>query len=160
MSSTPTTIRFIGPKGNAATLTFNGRAYSVAAAATIDVPAMDTSVCAANGWVQIGNGSGTTAPRREIDSPPQSKPGAIFRTNCKPSAHRWPDCPPSHQSRARSSRRSPAQRCVSLSGPNGLFDPLPSASHDHIARASRVALRFARRRFNSSLLGDIAERKG
>ena len=66
MSSTPTTIRFIGPKGNAATSTFNGRAYSVAAAATIDVPAMDAGVCAANGWVQIGNGSGTTAPRREI----------------------------------------------------------------------------------------------
>jgi hypothetical protein len=62
-SPSPTTLRFLGPKGNAATLMFNGRAYSVAAASTIDVPNMDAQVCATNGWVQIGGGSGTTAQR-------------------------------------------------------------------------------------------------
>jgi hypothetical protein len=63
MSSSPTTVRFLGPKANAATLTFNGRSYSVAAASTIDVPTMDAQICAANGWVQSGSGSGTTAQR-------------------------------------------------------------------------------------------------
>jgi hypothetical protein len=62
MSSSPTTVRFLGPKANAATLTFNGRSYSVAAASTIDVPNMDAQICAANGWVMIG-GSGATAAR-------------------------------------------------------------------------------------------------
>ena len=62
-SSSPTNNRFLGPKGGAATLMFNGRAYSVAAGSTIDVPNMDAQICAANGWVQIGNGSGTTAQR-------------------------------------------------------------------------------------------------
>ena len=50
-------------QGRAATLMFNGRAYSVAAGSTIDVPNMDAQICAANGWVQVGNGSGTTAQR-------------------------------------------------------------------------------------------------
>jgi hypothetical protein len=63
MTSIATNLRFIGPKGNAATLVINGRAYSVAASASIDVPNMDAQVLAANNWGKIGDGSGTTAQR-------------------------------------------------------------------------------------------------
>ena len=59
MSSSPTTVRFLGPKGGAATLTFNNRAYTVAVGGTIDVPFMDAATCAANGWIQVASGSGT-----------------------------------------------------------------------------------------------------
>ena len=63
MTSIAANLRFIGPKGNAATLVINGRAYSVAASASIDVPNMDAQVLAANNWGKIGDGSGTTAQR-------------------------------------------------------------------------------------------------
>jgi hypothetical protein len=63
MTSIATNLRFIGPRGAAASLVINGRAYSVAASSTIDVPNMDAQVCAANGWVKIADGSGTTAQR-------------------------------------------------------------------------------------------------
>ena len=62
MTNLATTTRFIPPKGNAASLTVNGRTYSCAAGATIDVPNMDASIFAANGWCAVA-GSGTTAQR-------------------------------------------------------------------------------------------------
>jgi hypothetical protein len=75
MSSTPLTYRFLGPKGAAATLTFNNRTYSVAANGYVDVPAMDSGVCAANGWIQVA-GSGTTAQR-----PSSPFPGQLYHDN-------------------------------------------------------------------------------
>jgi hypothetical protein len=60
--SFPSTIRFLSPNGNAATITANGRQYSVAAGGTVDVPFADAIILAANGWPQF-EGSGTTAQR-------------------------------------------------------------------------------------------------
>jgi hypothetical protein len=62
MTSMPTTIRFIGPNGKAASLAVNGRVYSVAAGGVIDVPLMDAPGLAANSWCEVA-GSGSTAQR-------------------------------------------------------------------------------------------------
>jgi hypothetical protein len=50
-------VRLIPPGGAAATATANGRAYTCAAGATIDVPDFDANVLTANGWTNAG-GSG------------------------------------------------------------------------------------------------------
>lgn len=42
-------------------MTVNGRSYTCAAAATIDVPDQDAAVLAANGWISHGSVSTTAA---------------------------------------------------------------------------------------------------
>jgi hypothetical protein len=48
--------------GKITTMTVNGRAYSCALGATIDVPDFDAFVLGANGWIQVAP-VGTTAQR-------------------------------------------------------------------------------------------------
>jgi hypothetical protein len=70
MSASPTTVRFIPPKGASATITFNNRTYSCAAGSYLDVPLMDAGVLCANGWIQVA-GSGSTAQRPANPFPTQ-----------------------------------------------------------------------------------------
>jgi hypothetical protein len=57
-------IRLVAANGKAAAMKVNGRAYSVAAGATIDAPDFDAWVLTANGFVAVAAaGVGTTAQR-------------------------------------------------------------------------------------------------
>lgn len=46
-------VRVMGPGGGAAVQVVNGRTYSVAVNATLDVPDFDAHVLTANGWVNV-----------------------------------------------------------------------------------------------------------
>lgn len=71
-------IRMMPPNNVATTTTINGRTYTCAAGATIDIPDFDARVLGANGWVNAaGNGIvestvGTTAQRPARPSPGQT----------------------------------------------------------------------------------------
>jgi hypothetical protein len=58
------TVRFTPPASNGAvTIKVNGRTYTCAQAATIDVPDFDAAIMAGNGWINLGDLVGTTAQR-------------------------------------------------------------------------------------------------
>jgi len=56
-------VRLMPPNGVATTTAVNGRTYTCAANATIDVPDFDASVLTANGWVKVASAVGATAAR-------------------------------------------------------------------------------------------------
>jgi hypothetical protein len=60
-----TTIRVMPPSGAASTTTVaNGRSYTAAPGAFLDVPDFDASILTANGWVFVASGGvGATAQR-------------------------------------------------------------------------------------------------
>jgi hypothetical protein len=63
MSSTPTFVKFMPPLATVKqTITVNGRTYSAAPGASVDVPYMDAFALSANNWCEVA-GSGTTAQR-------------------------------------------------------------------------------------------------
>ena len=56
-------VRLIGANGKLATVTVNGRTYTCAAGATIDVPDFDAQILQANGFVALGATVGATTAR-------------------------------------------------------------------------------------------------
>jgi hypothetical protein len=66
-------VRLMPPNGVSTTTAVNGRSYTCAAAATIDVPDFDASVLTANGWVLAPGGTvGATAARPVIPAKNQT----------------------------------------------------------------------------------------
>jgi hypothetical protein len=57
------TVRLIPPNGAATTSKVNGRSYTCAAGATIDVPDFDALSLTAQGWLTTGTAVGATSAR-------------------------------------------------------------------------------------------------
>jgi hypothetical protein len=56
-------VRLMPPNNTAMTMVVNGRSYTCAAGATIDVPDFDAAVLRANGWVETASAVGATSAR-------------------------------------------------------------------------------------------------
>lgn len=65
-------VRLIGANGKLAMVTVNGRTYTCAAGATIDVPDFDAQILQANGFVALGATVGATTARPAKPSPGQT----------------------------------------------------------------------------------------
>lgn len=65
-------VRLIGANGKAASISVNGRIYTVAAGATIDMPDFDAQIAQANGFIALAATVGPTTARPAKPSPGQS----------------------------------------------------------------------------------------